>query len=123
MGSIFAMTSKHTRVGHGLAKVLGIKLDYCNETDADKVTRGESVFSVSSADTFVEQEPTVADWIRELSPTGKSVVDYFWSFFPFLHWIKFYNARWFMGDLVAGKINRFFIHVDIMTDLHIQVSQ
>lgn len=97
------MASTSTKIGHGLAKVLGIKLDPYNQTPAnDKITRGESVFSVSSADTFVEEEPTVKEWFSELAPSGRDMAVYARSIFPFTHWITRYNMQWFTGDMVAG---------------------
>ncbi|KAK5001028.1 hypothetical protein LTR66_000233 [Elasticomyces elasticus] len=97
------MASASTKVGHGLAKVLGIKLDYRNETGrSEKITRGESVFSVSSADTYVEEEPTVAEWFSGVAPSRRDMLRYFRSLFPFTHWIGRYNSQWLAGDLVAG---------------------
>ncbi|KAK5172192.1 uncharacterized protein LTR77_003830 [Saxophila tyrrhenica] len=90
-----------SKVGHTLAKGLGIKLDYRNPTN-DKLTRGESTFSVGSADSYLEDEPHVADWFRSITPTGRQVGRYFYDLFPFLHWIGRYNLQWFAGDLVAG---------------------
>lgn len=92
-----------TQVGHGLAKVLGIKLEESEKPD--RVTRGESVFSVTSADTYVEEEPTVADWFRQYRPTPREVGLYFYNLFPFVHWIGRYNLQWLYGDLVAGKFS------------------
>lgn len=92
-----------TAVGHGLAKVLGIKLD---EPKADPVTRGESVFSLSSADTYVEDEPTIGEWFSQYRPTGRDVGLYVYNLFPFLHWITRYNRQWLYGDLVAGEFPR-----------------
>lgn len=91
-----------SKVGHGLAKILGIQLDE-TATANDKVTRGESVFSVASADTFIETEPTVAEWFRSIFPSGRDVGQYFKRLFPFLTWITHYNLQWLYGDLVAGK--------------------
>jgi solute carrier family 26 (sodium-independent sulfate anion transporter), member 11 len=85
-------------LSHGLAKALGIKLD-APEGD---VTRGESVLSIQTAETFVEEQPRTADWLGQLTPTKKGVVNYLKSLFPFLSWIGFYNAQWLVGDLVAG---------------------
>jgi len=96
------MPSTSTKVGHGLAKVLGIKLDYRQEMQAEKITRGESVFSVSSADTFVEAEPTVWEWFRDVTPTKSGMVTYGRNLFPFTRWIGRYNLQWLYGDLVAG---------------------
>ncbi|KAF9879045.1 sulfate permease [Colletotrichum karsti] len=87
------------KIGHGLAKVLGIKLD---RPENEEMLRGESVFSVQSSDTFVEAEPTTAEWFLELVPTGQEFLEYIRSLFPFLNWIGHYNLQWFMGDLVAG---------------------
>lgn len=96
------MASVRTKIGHGLAKVLGIDLHYRNETGSDRITRGESVFSVSSAETYVEDEPTAAEWIAEITPGRKEIVNYFRRLFPFLQWITRYNSTWFLGDVVAG---------------------
>ncbi|KAI0843023.1 putative sulfate permease [Hypoxylon sp. FL0890] len=87
------------QVSQQLAKVLGIKLE---DPDTDDVTRGESVFSTQTADSFVEQQPTSAEWLAETTPSGEDIVNYFKSLFPFLSWIRFYNLQWFLGDLVAG---------------------
>lgn len=88
-----------TQVGHSLAKALGITLESADED----VTRGESVFSVETADTFIEQPPTTAEWLTSGAPSTDDVVDYIKSLFPFLSWIRFYNVQWLLGDLVAGK--------------------
>ena len=91
-----------TKVGHGLAKVFNIKLQYRDQDRTDPVRRGESVFSVASADTYVESEPTTGDFIREFTPSKRTVINYGKSLFPFVHWAPFYNLQWFYGDLVAG---------------------
>jgi solute carrier family 26 (sodium-independent sulfate anion transporter), member 11 len=91
------------RVGHGLAKVLGIKLD-SPEHERDRVTRGESFISVDSSESFVEEAPTSIEYLQEFIPTGKQVVDYIVSLFPFISWIGFYNLQWLIGDLVAGEL-------------------
>ncbi|RYP87322.1 hypothetical protein DL769_000526 [Monosporascus sp. CRB-8-3] len=87
-----------TQVGHVLAKGLGIKL----ESPEEDVSRGESVFSVETADTFIEQGPTTAEWLAGGVPSKDDVVDYVKSLFPFISWIGFYNVQWLIGDLVAG---------------------
>ncbi|GKT48346.1 sulfide:quinone oxidoreductase, mitochondrial [Colletotrichum spaethianum] len=93
------MSSISTKIGHGLAKVLGIKLE---KPENEEILRGESILSVQSSDTFVEEEPTTAEWFLELLPDGQQVLDYLRSLFPFLNWIGHYNLQWFLGDLVAG---------------------
>jgi sodium-independent sulfate anion transporter 11 len=97
------MPSVSTKIGHGLAKVLGIDLHYRNETGSDRITRGESAFSIDSADTYVEHEPTSIEWLHEVLPNGRDIAHYLHSLFPFLHWITRYNLQWLIGDLVAGS--------------------
>ncbi|KAF7952785.1 hypothetical protein EAE96_006011 [Botrytis aclada] len=91
-----------TKVGHGLAKVLGIKLNYRDELNSQEILRGESVFSIQTADTFVEEEPTSLEWIQDTLPNRHDLAAYGRSLFPFLSWIGCYNLQWLFGDLVAG---------------------
>lgn len=94
-------TPTSTKVGHTLAKGLGIKLQYRNELD-EEIRRGESVFSSATAETYVEEEPHSADWLLSLVPSGRTLINYVISLFPFLAWIDRYNLQWLAGDLVAG---------------------
>ncbi|KAK3942131.1 sulfate permease [Diplogelasinospora grovesii] len=94
------MASKSTQVGHFLAKALGIKLQ--NKEPYDEVTRGESIFSIQTAETFVEEPPRTIDCFLEFTPTWRQLGAYLLSLFPFLSWIGHYNLTWFLGDLVAG---------------------
>jgi sodium-independent sulfate anion transporter 11 len=96
------MASTASKVGHGLAKVLGINLHYRNETGSERITRGESVFTIDSADTYVEDEPSAREWLHEVLPNGREMGEYLYSLFPFVHWIGRYNVQWLIGDLVAG---------------------
>ena len=88
-----------------LANLIGIKPNY-RDPAAEHVTRGESGYSVSSGDTYVEGEPTVGEWIRHITPTGAGIGRWAYSLFPFVHWITRYNLQWLYGDLVAGKSRR-----------------
>lgn len=93
--------SAATKIGHGLAKALRIQLDQQAERD-NEIRRGESVFSSQTADTYVEEEPHAVDWLREITPSGRDLLQYLYSLFPFVHWITRYNLQWLIGDLVAG---------------------
>lgn len=97
-----ASPSGASKVGHGLAKVLGIQLNYRDPPGKEDTTRGESVLSGSTADAYVEDEPTTAEWVRGLTPNGQTFLHWLYSLFPFAHWITRYNAQWLFGDLVAG---------------------
>lgn len=92
------MTSRSAKVGHALAKVLGIRLDESH----NHVTRGESISSIQTADSFVEGPPTTSEWLNEQVPTRQEISEYTASLFPFLTWIRHYNLQWLAGDVVAG---------------------
>ncbi|KJZ78169.1 hypothetical protein HIM_02207 [Hirsutella minnesotensis 3608] len=62
----------------------------------------DDVPSISNADLFIELEPTVQDFIRELAPSARDVGRYVYNLFPFIHWIGKYNFTWFVGDIIAG---------------------
>ncbi|KAL2823195.1 sulfate transporter family-domain-containing protein [Aspergillus cavernicola] len=91
-----------TKVGHTVAKALRLQLP--ERPQADPVTRGESTFSVGTLETYsyVEPEPTTAEWFSDLVPSWHEVGLYFYRLFPFLAWITRYNTQWLIGDLVAG---------------------
>jgi solute carrier family 26 (sodium-independent sulfate anion transporter), member 11 len=96
-------SSTSAKVSRGLAKALGIKLhERAPYYTTDGVTRGESTYSVDSAETYVEEEPTTLGWIQEMVPTGRGLLRYAYNLFPFTHWITRYNVQWLTGDLVAG---------------------
>jgi sodium-independent sulfate anion transporter 11 len=95
-----------SKLGHYVAKGLGIKLPYRDPlgATAEPVTRGESTISMGTVDTYSynEPEPTSIEWLCEITPTGGQLGRYFISLFPFLTWIGNYNVQWLMGDLIAG---------------------
>jgi sodium-independent sulfate anion transporter 11 len=103
-----------TKVGHALAKVLGIKLQYRNELN-EEIRRGESVFSAQTTDTYVEEEPRSIDFIRYITPNGRQLGQYGISLFPFVHWIGRYNVQWLIGDLVAGKFLYWSYRITLLT--------
>jgi solute carrier family 26 (sodium-independent sulfate anion transporter), member 11 len=51
---------------------------------------------------YVEEDPTVTQWLRGIAPSGRQVIDYLSGLFPFSGWIFSYNLQWFLGDLIAG---------------------
>ena len=87
-------------IGRALAWVFQIELN--DPAKADPVSRGESILSVQSGDSYVEEEPTTAEWFRENAPNGQTIVRYARSLFPIINWLPYYNMQWFFGDLVAG---------------------
>ncbi|KAI1910399.1 hypothetical protein LOZ53_006325 [Ophidiomyces ophidiicola] len=87
------------RAGRFLARALRINLDYRQEPED---TYRSAAKSISSVDTFVENEPTAAEWLLKGRPTIAATKRYVWSLFPFWSWIFHYNFTWLLGDLIAG---------------------
>lgn len=84
-----------------VAKILGINVDYRKEADA---LENSGALSVSSVDTYVEQEPTALEWLSKFTPSFTAFKHYLRSLFPFLDWIFHYNLTWLFGDIIAGKL-------------------
>ena len=89
-----------TKLGHGLAKILGIKLEDQTPYVLPGLTRGESVYS--NHDTYVENDPTVFEYFSQFRISAAGVKRYTLSFFPVLTWAGRYNMKWFTGDMIAG---------------------
>ncbi|KAJ4258725.1 hypothetical protein NW762_007811 [Fusarium torreyae] len=69
---------------------------------ADHSEPEERAPSITNADIYIEEEPTVGEFLREITPTARGIGEYLYNLFPFLSWVGKYNLIWFVGDLVAG---------------------
>ncbi|KAF2259564.1 sulfate permease-like protein [Lojkania enalia] len=79
-----------------VANLLSIDLDYRKEYQESLATSADSV------EPYLEEEPTVKEWLFSFTPTKAGVVNYFRSLFPFWSWIFHYNLTWLAGDIIAG---------------------
>ena len=52
---------------------------------------------------YFEDDPSVAEWCRDLVPTAAGVHNYFQNLFPSASWLRRYNTHWLLGDAIAGK--------------------
>jgi sodium-independent sulfate anion transporter 11 len=62
----------------------------------------DDVPPLTNADTFLEPEVSVNEFLAEIVPTLNDVGRYVYNLFPFVHWIGKYNWTWGLGDLIAG---------------------
>jgi sodium-independent sulfate anion transporter 11 len=95
-------SGKAARVGNFItSKVLGIDVNerYSREP-ADLDRRAYEI--LEPADIYLEQEPSVAEWMKELAPTRDGAANYIQGLFPSASWIRRYSRRWFLGDAIAG---------------------
>ncbi|KAK6850916.1 sulfate transporter family-domain-containing protein [Apiospora arundinis] len=81
-----------------IRKTLGIDLE--EQQDHDLGTSGNK--AATPFEEYLEEEPTVSEWIRNHMPTRHDVIPFMASFFPFTSWIGRYNTRWLLADAIAG---------------------
>jgi hypothetical protein len=54
--------------------------------------------------TYLEDDPSVAEWFRDLVPSSAGVAEYVSELFPSAQWMRRYNLHWLMGDMIAGTV-------------------
>jgi sodium-independent sulfate anion transporter 11 len=54
-------------------------------------------------DPFLEDDPTVKEWLSGLVPTRTDVAQYTRNLFPSSSWVRRYNLHWLIGDAIAGE--------------------
>ncbi|RYP34409.1 hypothetical protein DL767_004278 [Monosporascus sp. MG133] len=95
------MVVSRKTLGSLLGKAVGIDTDaHRRQIPDDLVDRATR--AVAPFDKFLEDDPTVKEWILEHVPTKDGTIAYITSFFPFTKWIYRYNTRWLTGDIIAG---------------------
>jgi sodium-independent sulfate anion transporter 11 len=75
----------------------------------DRSAQTETLKHIASetiGETYIEDDPSVAEWFREFVPTSQGVVEYVREVFPSARWIRRYNLQWLIGDAIAGKYLR-----------------
>ncbi|KAH7016777.1 sulfate transporter family-domain-containing protein [Ilyonectria destructans] len=58
--------------------------------------------ALAPADIYLEDEPSVAEWFKELAPSKAGAIQYVQNLFPFATWISRYGLNWLLGDVIAG---------------------
>lgn len=94
------MASKPT-IEKRLDRVFGIK-DTAPENNAAAYA-ASIPSSLTNADVYIEEEPTVKEYLQEIAPSWRDVGNYVYRLFPFISWIGKYNLTWALGDTIAGK--------------------
>ncbi|KAH7027265.1 sulfate permease [Microdochium trichocladiopsis] len=89
------------KTGESVAKLLGIDPDEV-EHSVPANLRQRATEAIAPHDPFFETDPEVKEWILEHIPSRHDILPYLASFFPFAAWIRRYNTRWLVGDIVAG---------------------
>lgn len=78
--------------------------------DASSTTRNRQTASLEQVardtinETYLEEDPSVAEWFRDLVPSSAGVAEYVRELFPSAQWIRRYNLHWLLGDVIAGML-------------------
>ncbi|RYO11816.1 Sulfate permease 2 [Alternaria arborescens] len=51
---------------------------------------------------YLEEEPTVKEWLCSFRLTRQSIINFLCSLFPCTSWLRRYNVHWLLGDAIAG---------------------
>ncbi|KAH7356096.1 sulfate transporter family-domain-containing protein [Pyrenochaeta sp. MPI-SDFR-AT-0127] len=87
-----------TFLNNATTKVLSASL-----TNRSKQTASlEQIARETIGATFLEEDPSVAEWFRELVPSSHGVTEYVRELFPSARWVRRYNVHWLVGDAIAG---------------------
>lgn len=52
---------------------------------------------------YLENEPTIQEWLGQLVPTKQGLSTYLHNLFPCVSWMRRYNLRWLAWDIIAGQ--------------------
>jgi sodium-independent sulfate anion transporter 11 len=76
--------------------------DASSEKCSDRTASLEHIARETINQTYLEDDPSVAEWICGLVPSSADVADYVSELFPSARWTRRYNLHWLAGDIVAG---------------------
>ncbi|KAF2844785.1 sulfate permease-like protein [Plenodomus tracheiphilus IPT5] len=62
----------------------------------------EKIARETIGQTYIEEDPSVTDWFRDLVPSSEGVAEYIRELFPCAQWVRRYNVPWLVGDVIAG---------------------
>jgi sodium-independent sulfate anion transporter 11 len=78
--------------------------DASSEKRSNRTTSLEQIARETINQTYLEDDPSVAEWARGLVPSSAGVVEYVSELFPSARWMRRYNLHWLAGDMVAGTL-------------------
>ncbi|KAI1465847.1 sulfate permease [Daldinia caldariorum] len=84
-----------------ITRVFGDKENAHAHLTPDSVVQRSSA-AISPFEPFIEQIPTTREWIIDQLSGGANPISYFLGLLPFLGWLRRYNKRWLVADLIAG---------------------
>lgn len=62
----------------------------------------EQIARETIGETYLEEDPSVAEWFRGLVPSSRGAAEYVTELFPSARWVRRYNVPWLVGDAIAG---------------------
>ncbi|KAI0104098.1 sulfate permease II [Hypoxylon sp. NC0597] len=90
-----------SKIFSALARGLGIDIDAHRRSVPDNLIQ-QGTESISPFEPFVEEPPSVKEWLLNQGGSRRGILSYFISLFPFVNWIRRYKLRWLFADATAG---------------------
>ncbi|KAF2129222.1 sulfate permease [Dothidotthia symphoricarpi CBS 119687] len=89
--------------GRSMAEFLKTEVFHASSQDrCQNTTYLEQVARETIGETYLEDDPSVAEWFQGLVPSSHSVIEYVRELFPSVQWMRRYNLHWLLGDAIAG---------------------
>ncbi|KAF4635044.1 hypothetical protein G7Y89_g3057 [Cudoniella acicularis] len=82
------------------ARNLPVIRQYQEDTQSRRAQ--DTWFATQASDGFMEQKPTVLEYIKSIVPEKQGILQYVEDTFPCYKWLFNYNLQWFLGDVIAG---------------------
>jgi sodium-independent sulfate anion transporter 11 len=73
-----------------------------SEDHSARATSLKDIAHDTIGETYIEEDPSVAEWFRECIPTSHGAAEYVRELFPSARWLRRYNLHWLAGDAIAG---------------------
>jgi len=82
-----------------------------SEARSNREVTLEATARETMGQTYIEEDPSVAEWFGGLVPSSQGVAEYVRELFPCVQWVTRYNVSWLVGDIIAG--NSRFSHAEL----------
>lgn len=87
-----------------LGKAAMMIFDNSSDQREKRTASLEQLARETIGDSYIEEDPSVAEWFHGLVPSSQGVAEYVRELFPSARWMRRYNVPWLIGDAIAGRL-------------------
>lgn len=93
-----SLPSRTLDINTGIMKLLPT----FSEDRSAQTTSLKDIAQDTIGEAYIEEDPSVAEWLCECVPTSHDAAEYVRELFPSVRWLRRYNLHWLAGDAIAG---------------------